>query len=251
MDYSSIFAARAQRYRDAQVRWPDIRRAELECFATLLGVCAGERILDAPAGNGVLKGYLPSGCDYLALDPAADFVAACREQGLPVQCAPLRNSGLPDGHFDVLGSLTGLHHESRREEVYAEWWRLLKPGGRLVAMDVAVGSAVAGFLNGFVNCWNSQGHAGVFIDQADEQALRQMGFIEVRQVQCEYDWCAADATQMVGFMMDLFGLDRQPSASLMLDALAAQLDAGCRQEGYRVPWKLTALLACKPGVMPC
>lgn len=246
MDYSNIFAARANRYRDAQVRWPDIRRAELECFTALLELQKGERVLDAPAGNGVLKGYLPADCGYLAQDPAPDFAESCRVQGLEVCCAPLRASGLMDQSFDVVASLTGLHHESQRKEIYAEWWRALRPGGRLVAMDVAADSAVGRFLNGFVDRWNSQGHCGDFLDLADVQALHESGFTQVEHLRCEYDWCAVDEQQMVAFMLELFGLDGQPDVHLMAAELSAELDAGYRHGCYRVPWSLTALRARKP-----
>lgn len=247
MDYSSIFSVRANRYRDAQMRYPDIRRAELERFLALLELQGNECVLDAPAGNAVLKGYLPPGCAYLAQDPAPDFAADCRAQGLEVCCAPLRTSGLAEQRFDVVASLTGLHHESQREEIYAEWWRVLKPGGRLVVMDVAAGSAVGRFLNGFVDRWNSQGHRGDFIDQADERALSETGFIQVERLNCEYDWLATDEQQMASFMLELFGLDRQPDVHVLAAELAAGLDAGYRCGGYRVPWALTALRARKPG----
>lgn len=246
MDYSTIFAARANLYRDAQVRWPEIRRAELECFTGLLALQGNERVLDAPAGNGVLRGYLPEGCDYVAQDPAQDFAHACHVQELEVCCAPLRASGLEGQSFDVVASLTGLHHECRREEIYAEWWRVLKPGGRLVAMDVEEGTAVGRFLNGFVDQWNSQGHRGEFLNHADECSLQALGFIEVERLQCEYEWTAADERQMADFMCQLFGLDRQPDASLLAAELAFALDAGMRKGCYRVPWTLTALRARKP-----
>lgn len=246
MDYSAIFSARASGYRDAQQVWPDIRRAELECFARLLDIREGERVLDAPAGNGVLRGYLPAACDYLALDPAQDFAAACREQGLQVQCAALRATGLESASVDVIGSLAGVHHELDRAQLYAEWWRLLRPGGRLVIMDVAVDSAVGHFLNGFVDRWNSQGHQGDFLASADEQALREQGFEQVQSRTCEYVWRAAGLEQMHAFMSELFGLDRRPETAALEAELVGRLDAGLRPAGYVVPWSLRAVLACKP-----
>lgn len=248
VDYSSIFSVRADRYRNAQVRWPAVRRSELECFAGLLNVRAGERVLDAPAGNGVLRAYLPQSIQYLAQDPAADFAAECLGQGLEVCCAPLEATGLAGQSFDVVASLTGLHHERRRFDIYAEWWRVLKPGGRLVMMDVAQGSAVGHFLNVFVDRWNSQGHRGYFIDQADEQALHSAGFRNIEKLHCEYSWCALDEQQMVAFMLELFGLDLQPDFHVMSAELRSSLGAGFCCGSYQVPWSLTALSASKPGV---
>jgi len=155
MDYSSIFAVRANRYRDAQARFPGIRRAELERFVALLALQGNECVLGAPAGNAVL--------------------------------------------------------------------------------------------NAFVGRWNSQGHRGDFIDQTDEQALYKTGFIQVERLNGEYDWFATDVQQMVSFMLELFGLDRQPDVHVLAAELAAGLDAGYRHGGYRVPWALTALRARKPG----
>lgn len=246
MDYSTIFSARASRYDDAQRQSPEIRKAELECFARLLDLQSGEKVLDAPAGNGVASRYLPVGCDYQALDPAPAFAAACRAQGLNTHCGSLRISGLGDSSFDVVGSLTGLHHETLRAEVYAEWWRLLRPGGRLLVMDVAAGSAVGNFLNGFVNRWNSQGHRGYFLDSEDEQALYAVGFVKVQVFCCEYFWRADSSAELLSFMRGLFGLDRQPPDALFAEELAAVLGARQEDHGYRVPWSLKVLSACKP-----
>jgi SAM-dependent methyltransferase len=246
MDYTTIFSGRASRYRDAQQAWPHIRRAELECFVRLLDLKPGEHFLDAPAGNGVVSRYLAPDCHYQALDPAPGFAEDCRALGLQTTCASLRSSGLPAAGFNVVGSLTGVHHEVQREEVYAEWFRLLRPGGRLLVMDVAEGSAVGAFLNGFVHRWNNQGHIGFFLESSDEQALQALGFQQVRRIDCEYDWLADDEAQMLAFMQELFGLDLQPDAGLMAAELAATLDAGQVQQGYRVPWGLRALSAYKP-----
>ena len=41
--------------------------------------------------------------------------------------------------------------------------------------DVAEGSAVGAFLNGFVDRYNSQGHDGLFLSDADGAALAAAG----------------------------------------------------------------------------
>lgn len=246
MDYSCIFNQRAQSYINASVNWPTVRKHEFVAYLDVLNLKPGERFLDVPCGTGIIAALIDDRVNYSGLDPSGPFVAHCQAQGIPVVKASMRTTGLPDASFDVIGSLTGIHHEAQRAEIYSEWYRLLRPGGRLLLMDVWKGSSSDAFLNGFVHAWSSHGHSGDFVQDADLHALRDEGFVDLAVRQIDYHWCAPSEVAMHDFMQDLFGLDRQPGLSLMLQAWR-QLGWQQAVEACRIPWTLAAVSALKPG----
>lgn len=245
MDYSNIFGNRASSYIDASGSWPATRDQELASFISLLALKPGERFLDIPCGSGLVAEKIEHTIDYLGLDPAQAFVTHCQTQGIAAVQAPMRCTELPSESFDVIGSLTGVHHESHRVELYKEWFRLLKPGGRIVIVDVAQGSSVGQFLNGFVDEWNSDGHQGYFLTEQDGQWVKEAGFSTPFINQSSYAWLAPNDIAMYRFMLNLFGLDKQPQ---LVDMQAAWRMLGWRpdEQACRVPWSLSAISAYKP-----
>lgn len=257
--YGKAFALRGNRYERSMTRSPDVRHEEFDAMRGRLCPQPGEHVLDAPSGGAYLRPYLPIETRYTAVDEAPDFHAACDKRmvsGDTAILAPCQEIPRPAASFDAICSLAGVHHLHDRYPVYAEWFRLLRPGGRVVLADVAEGTPVAGFLNGFVDRYNSQGHDGRFINAADEAALRSVGFEQVTGIDVSYYWWFRDLDHAASFCEDLFGLDlagvnRVGAASALRRTL--QQDLGLHHHAgagncdeWRLPWSLRYLTGRKP-----
>lgn len=118
----------------------DLRR--LEAAAAEIGrLPAGSRVLDVPCGGGVaLRGLeAGQGLDYVAADIAPSMLERTRraalERGLGDQVttrlADVAALPFPDGSFDLVVSLTGLHCFPEPARAVVEMVRVLRPGGVL------------------------------------------------------------------------------------------------------------------------
>jgi SAM-dependent methyltransferase len=255
--YGKAFSVRGDRYERSMTRSPDVRREEFATMLDWLRPQPGEHIVDSPSGGAYLRPYLPLDLRYTAVDESPEFQAACSRRIVRRDAAimaPCQEIPLPSGSCDAICSLAGLHHLHDRAPVYAEWHRLLRPGGRVVLADVAAGNPVGAFLNGFVDRYNTQGHDGRFLDAADESALSSAGFGEVTRVDVNYHWNFRDLGQVESFCADLFGLDRVGAGSALRRVLQADLGLHCHQGSdrgdggrgeWRLPWSLRYLIAEK------
>ena len=115
-------------------------------LADAAGVTAGQRVLDVGCGPGGLTSELAARTDasnVAALDPAAQFVAACRERnpGADVREGVAETLPWQDGDFDVtLSSLVVAFMRDANQGV-REMVRVTRPGGTVAACmwDIAGG----------------------------------------------------------------------------------------------------------------
>ncbi|MBC9877512.1 class I SAM-dependent methyltransferase [Bradyrhizobium sp. INPA01-394B] len=105
------------------------------------GALRGKRVLEIGLGYGSLSQKLAeSGADYVGLDIAAGPVTMVNHRlqqsglaGLAVQ-GNILSSGFPDNSFDAVVAIGCLHHTGNLKTAIAACRRLLRPGGRLIAM---------------------------------------------------------------------------------------------------------------------
>lgn len=117
------------------------------------GIKEGMRVLDVATGTGlVLRGaFEMNGRTGLTvgLDPSPGMLRECRKNC----AAPLlqgRGEQLPfiDNSFDIVSMGYGLRHVADLRLLFAEYWRVLRPGGRVLLLEITQPkSAVGRWLN--------------------------------------------------------------------------------------------------------
>ncbi|HMI40044.1 MAG TPA: methyltransferase domain-containing protein [Sphingomicrobium sp.] len=239
--YAEIFEKRAAEYHYAMRQSPRARDSEFLAVLEPIRDVAPGLVCDMPSGGGYLADYLWAGMDYLAVDPATDFFV---EWPKPLQRlqAVITSVPLADESVDTIISLAGLHHEPSLPLVFEEMRRLLRPGGRVVLMDVAVDTAPARFLNGFVaeNC--PLGHDGRFLDGRTAPELTAAGFRITDDRMIEVPWKFDDFDEAGDFCRNLFGmtaLGTRETADAMEREIGFDVDKG----GPHLRWILRRIAA--------
>ncbi|MCY0898016.1 MAG: class I SAM-dependent methyltransferase [Firmicutes bacterium] len=107
----------------------------------------GQRVLDVGCGTGQVTREIavavgPQG-QVIGLDPAHAMLAQARRLPLPAQAAPItwvkgQAEALPfnDQEFDCVTAQFSLRNAQDWQAALGELWRVTKPGGRLVILDV-------------------------------------------------------------------------------------------------------------------
>ncbi len=260
--YQDHFEQRGSAYDRAMLRFPDARRQEFEQVIAAARLSPGMTVADVPAGGAYLCAFLPQDCEYQAHEPCATFTNHGHHQrGQPLQCKEARGAapskkgaaaqgGLPllplpwaDDEIDVAISLAGLHHLADKRPLFKELKRVLKPGGRLALSDVAKGSKVAHFLDGYVGDHNSTGHDGIFLDGSILSDLEYAGFVIEQRHLNDFHWTFPNRADMAAFCHELFDLQKSNLADTQR-AIEQQLGVTDYPDGtVGMAWQLMTIAA--------
>lgn len=203
--YAEIFEQRAGEYHHAMKLSPRARDAEFQAVLEPLRDGPPGLVCDMPSGGGYLADYLWPEMDYVAVDPATDFFIEWPRQLRRVE-AEITKVPEPDGSVDYIVSLAGLHHEPSLPKVFEEMRRLLRAGGRVVLADVAVDTAPASFLNGFVAANCPLGHDGRFLDENMVPQVEGAGFCVADDRLLDVPWSFDSLEEAGEFCRHLFGM---------------------------------------------
>jgi demethylmenaquinone methyltransferase/2-methoxy-6-polyprenyl-1,4-benzoquinol methylase/phosphoethanolamine N-methyltransferase len=150
---------------------------------------AGEAVLDVGCGTGdlTLRAARRVGVEGRAvgIDASPEMIAVSRRKAakkgakVDFRVAPIEALPFDDGEFDVVLSSYMLHHlpDDLKDQGLAEVRRVLKPGGRFVAVDLRPGKGAMGALAGLM------GHR--LPDDYGDQLMAKMraaGFAGVEEV---------------------------------------------------------------------
>lgn len=240
--YADIFAQRGHLYHEAMTRVPRARDDELGRAVAYAEVRPGHRVCDLPSGAGYLARHLPPRAFVVHVETAPVFARLCRAAGGRVLLGGFADVPLRDASVDRVISLAALHHVDAKARFYAEARRVLVPGGILCVGDVRRGSAVAEFLNGFVDAHNSMGHRGTFLTPETAADLERVGFVVAASHVVPLRWHFATADEMLGFVGPLFGVDRA-SPDQLLRGIERTVGWEQDADGCRMHWELLYLQA--------
>ncbi len=94
-------------------------------------------VLEVGCGTGAFAARLADelpGVALLAVDQSPRFVELTRERGVPAQVQDVQHLLAPDAAYDVVLALWMLYHVPDLDRGLGELRRVLRPGGRLVAV---------------------------------------------------------------------------------------------------------------------
>jgi cyclopropane fatty-acyl-phospholipid synthase-like methyltransferase len=171
-----------------QFSW--ITADELRKFFRKLELDAGSHVLDMACGSGgpALFTAQSIGCqvtgldiDENGIDAAREMAQACGLQGRVnfEQRDASQPLPFPNASFDAIISIDAMNHFSRRAEVFGEWFRILRPGGRFLFTDAVI---VTGMLSRdeILARSRSMGHFLFTPTGLYERLIEATGFIELQ-----------------------------------------------------------------------
>lgn len=139
------------RWYDALNRLLPFGRPIREKLVELASPAPGEHVLDVGCGTGAIALAVASrlGAGKVrGIDPSPEMIEVATEKATKAgaaadfQVAAIERLPFPDASFDLVTSSLMLHHlpPDVKRAGLAEVWRVLKPGGRFVAVDFATTS---------------------------------------------------------------------------------------------------------------
>ena len=128
-------------------RWDKIRsgyfdEAIRDGAIAAAGLTAGDIAADVGTGTGfMIQGLAPLAAKVHGFDQSPEMLAVARKNlaafaNVELQEAPGDKLPVPDGSFDAVFANMYLHHAPDPPRAIAELARVLRPGGRLVIMDL-------------------------------------------------------------------------------------------------------------------
>jgi len=263
MNQSTRFGVRRRLYKQISGSFGEVRSAELSIVLDFMpSHFHGFNVLEIGSGTGFLTGYLLNlGFSVDAIDTEFAEPAGVNmfwtfdvKTGLPAE--------LPHNHYNIIISLAAMHHiadmntHTAPEPFYSQCQRVLKPGGKLLLIDVAPeedagrsgfwNSARTGsFFHNIVDKYCVPPHQGVYMKSiSTTRSLKKVGFVDIIHKDYPCPWCFRNEETMCTFFKQLFNLKRLEH--LQIGTHLMEYIGYCRENGIvMLDWALQAFSAVK------
>jgi cyclopropane fatty-acyl-phospholipid synthase-like methyltransferase len=144
-----LAAIRARTYGEDIGQFSWTTADEHRRFQQMLGLGPASEVLEIASGSGGPALFLArsTGCSVVGVDIHQSGIdaanGAAREAGLADRARFVQHDAqqplpFPDGVFDAILSIDSMNHISAREAMFAEWHRVLRPGGRFLFTDAVI-----------------------------------------------------------------------------------------------------------------
>jgi len=148
-------------------------------------------ILDVGCGTGIaaqrLSAMIPDG-KVLGVDPAEEMVRVANQKAtdnLTYKLGTGHEIPASDGEFDVALSTISFHHWTKPSESFNELFRVLKPGGKLLILDLCRDNAIAK-INDWIGKRFQRSHYGIAASQEMIQWSESAGFEKIEITRPRY-----------------------------------------------------------------
>lgn len=115
--------------------------SELRLFEKALGDVQGKKLLSVGCGSGLFEGYL-EGCDLEGIEPSVDMGQIAEKRGVNIlQYGLIEDVQLPEQTYDIIYFNGSSSYMEELAPSYGKCLQALKPGGKLILLDVPKESA--------------------------------------------------------------------------------------------------------------
>ncbi|AFL74195.1 class I SAM-dependent methyltransferase [Thiocystis violascens] len=132
--------------------WMSLNRGESYRREAMIraGVQPGQSVLDCACGTGVMaaqaQALVGDAGQVIALDPSLPMLAIAKARGVRLRMAGIAEQlALPDRSLDVIAMGYALRHVADLGVTFAEFARVLRPGGRLLILEMVPPTSRIGY----------------------------------------------------------------------------------------------------------
>ena len=115
--------------------------SELELFKKVLGDITGKKLLSVGCGSGLFESYIDSS-NIEGIEPSEDMAKIAEKRGINViKYGLIEDVDLPDAEYDIIYFNGSSSYMEDLTSVYEKSLKAIKPGGKLILLDVPKESA--------------------------------------------------------------------------------------------------------------
>ncbi len=191
--------------------YPEARCNERDALLDLVDLKPGSTVLDVQAADGYLSNAvherLRGNVHCICIEPTQALSQRIAKTFTVYDNPTDDMHSVPDQSINTVLGLVGLHHSQSIPRAIQEAYRVLKPGGEYAVCEVEKGTAMAHWLNTYVNRLNPQGHEGTFLYEGElSSQMAQSGFKAISEQRKQVPWVLDSEDGMLRYFKGIFGL---------------------------------------------